>query len=262
MKRRLDDEVVERGLLSSRSEAKRFILEGKVLINGQVAEKPNINVSRLDNIEIPEGKKYVSRGGFKLEHAFKTFQIDASGLIALDIGVSTGGFTDCLLKNGVKKVYAVDVGYGQIDLNLRNDIRVTLLERTNARYLSKSEIPEEIDIVTIDVSFISILKILPAVSNLIRDNANIISLIKPQFESNRKNLRKGIIKNSTVHIEILKTLIEEIQKIGLNVTYLTYSPIKGGKGNIEYFFKINKCLPVVNLEEVSKIVIEAWEKVK
>lgn len=262
MRKRLDEELVDRGLLNSRSEAKRFILEGKVLINGQVAEKPNINVNAHDNIELIEGKKYVSRGGFKLEHALEIFQINVNDLIALDIGVSTGGFTDCLLKKGVKKVYAVDVGYGQIDLSLRKDNRIILLERTNARYLSRNEVPEEVDIVTIDVSFISILKILPAISKLIKDNANIVSLIKPQFESNRRNLIKGVIKNSEVHIEILNSLICEIQKIGLNVVYLTYSPIKGGKGNIEYFFKINRYLPVVNLEEVSKIVIEAWEKVK
>ena len=259
-KKRIDQVIVERGILKSRSEAKRFILEGKVLLNGGTVRKANILVRESDDISLKEPKKFVGRGGLKLEKALKAFNITINGKIAADIGASTGGFTDCLLKNGAQKVYAVDVGYGQIDFKLRMDPRVVLLERTNARYLSEKEILEPLDLVVIDVSFISILKILPAISPLIKEDADIVSLIKPQFEGKREYLKKGIVKDNLFHIEILKNLITNIRKESLTVVNATFSPIKGGKGNIEFFFHIKKQGNLVKLETIYKIVNDAWEK--
>ncbi len=259
-KKRLDQAIVERGLLKSRSEAKRFIIEGKVLINNIVANKANILVEDKDKISLKEPKKFVSRGGLKLEKALDTFEVDVKGKITADIGASTGGFTDCLLKRGANKVYAVDVGYGQIDLSLRNNPRVVLLERTNARYLTKKEIPDLLELVVIDVSFISILKILPAISKLISPDADIVSLIKPQFEGKREYLKKGIVKDKALHLEILKNLIEEISSLGFIVTDATFSPIKGGKGNIEFLFHIKRNGKLVKFDTIRKIVNDAWEK--
>ena len=259
-KKRLDQAVADREILTSRSEAKRFILEGKVLLNGEIAKKSNTIVSEDDKISLKEQKKFVGRGGLKLEKALKEFAIVTADKVSADIGVSTGGFTDCLLKNGVKKVYAVDVGYGQIDVQLRNNSKVVLLERTNARYLTKKEIPESLDLVVMDVSFISILKILPALFPLIKDNADIVSLIKPQFEGKREYLRKGIVKDKRLHFEILKTLVQNILKENFIVTGATFSPIKGGKGNIEFFFFIRKRGELVKLETIDRIVNNAWGK--
>jgi len=258
--KRIDEEVVLRGLAKSRNEAKNLILEGKVLINGRKAVKPSELVSEKDKIEILEESKYVSRGGLKLEFALKEFKIEIKDKVALDVGASTGGFTDCLLKHGAIKVYAVDVGKGIIDLSLRNNPKVILIEDFNARYLSKEQVPESVDIVTIDVSFISILKILPAVIPLIKDDASIISLIKPQFESERQFLRKGIIKDMEAHKLILKKLKEELKNINLVVVDATYSPIKGGKGNIEFFFHIKKSGNFVTNDFLDKIVEEVWNK--
>ena len=259
-KKRLDQAIADRGILASRSEAKRFILEGKVLLNGETAKKSNTMVSESDVISLKEKKKFVGRGGLKLEKALKEFAIVTADKISADIGVSTGGFTDCLLKSGVKKVYAVDVGYGQIDVRLRNNPKVILLERTNARYLTKKEIPEQLDLVVMDVSFISILKILPALFPLIKDNADIISLIKPQFEGKKEYLRKGIIKDKSLHSKIIKTLVKNILNENFIVTDATFSPIKGGKGNIEFFFCIRKSGELVKLETIDKMINNAWEK--
>lgn len=259
MKRRLDEEIVRRGLLESRTLAKSFILEGKVLVNGVVKSKPSDTVTESDLIEIVSKKEFVSRGGYKLDFAIKSFGLDVSQLIALDIGASTGGFTDCLLKHGVKKVYAVDVGKGLLDINLRNDPRVVVIEGFNARYLSRNEIKEEVDVVTIDVSFISVIKILNAVKELLKDDGDIVSLIKPQFEGSPKFLRKGVVKQKEFHKEILINVLEEIRKMDLQVINATYSPIRGGKGNIEFFFHIKKHGVFVNNEIIDKIVEEAWE---
>lgn len=262
MKRRLDEEIVRRQLLNSRTLAQKLILEGKVLLDGRVAIKPNEQVTEESSIEIIEPQKYVSRGGLKLEFALKEFGIDIADKIALDIGASTGGFTDCLLQHGAKKVYAVDVGKGLISLKLRNDPRVVLIEGVNARYLSQAEIKELIDIATIDVSFISVLKILPNIIPILRDEGDIVSLIKPQFEGERKFLKKGVVKDKDLHILILNKLFEEIKNLGLTIVDLTYSPIKGGEGNIEFFFHIKRNGVFVSIENIDKIVNEAWEKAK
>jgi len=259
-KKRIDEVLVERGIFKNRSEARRFIIEGKVLLNGQLVQKAGTFVRDVDQIMLREKKKYVGRGGLKLEFALEKFCIDPKGLVAADIGASTGGFTDCLLKNGIKHVYAVDVGYGQFDYVLRNDKRVILLERTNARYLTNREVPEQLDLITMDVSFISIVKIIPALIPLMREEANIVSLVKPQFEGKREYLKKGIVKNKEFHIKILSDLIDNISQLNLSVTHVTYSPIKGSKGNIEFFFLIKKRGKLVNFSLIRKIVDDTWER--
>lgn len=261
MKKRLDEELLLRGLVSSRTEAKYHILEGKVIVNGRKAIKPSELVSEEDSIEIvKDSKQFVSRGGIKLDFAISEFKISVLGKIALDVGSSTGGFTDCLLKHGASKVYAVDVGKGLIDVSLREDQRVILLEGINARYLTDEIIKEKVDIITIDVSFISVLKILNAVVNLMNENGVIIALIKPQFESERKYLRKGIIRDKNFHTIILREVASKIRNLGLVVTDVTISPIKGGKGNIEFFYLIKKEGDFVKDEVIDKIVGEAWER--
>ncbi len=259
-KKRVDEALVERGILSSRSEAKRFILEGKVMLNGSVVLKANKQVSEKDDLSLKEPKKFVGRGGIKLEHALNKFRVDVSGKITADIGVSTGGFTDCLLKRGAKKVYAVDVGYGQIDLSLRNDPRVVLLEKTNARYLTEKEIPEKVEIVAMDVSFISITKILPALYGITTEQVKIVSLVKPQFEGKPEYLKKGIVKSKEHHLAILKELFSNVVRLGYSVRDITYSPIKGGKGNIEYFFLLEKSGKSAGHTKIEEIVREAWNK--
>ncbi len=259
-KKRIDEVLVEKGLFKSRSEARRFIIEGKILLNGQLVQKAGTPVKDEDQITLREEKKYVGRGGLKLEFAIDQFGIDPKGLTASDIGASTGGFTDCLLKRGVKRVYAVDVGYGQFDYSLRNDKRVVLLERTNARYLTQKEIPEQLDLVVMDVSFISIVKILPALIPLMNEESSIISLIKPQFEGKREYLKKGIVRDKEIHKEILINLIAGISRLGLCVTDAAYSPVKGGKGNIEFFFLIKKQGKLVNFRHIYKIIDEVWER--
>jgi 23S rRNA (cytidine1920-2'-O)/16S rRNA (cytidine1409-2'-O)-methyltransferase len=260
-KKRIDETLVERGLARSRSEAKQFILEGLVIINEQVVQKPSILVSDNDVILLKEPRKYVSRGGFKLEFAINEFSIDPRDKTIIDIGSSTGGFTDCMLKLGASRVYAVDVGTGQLDFSLRNNPSVIVLENINARNLSTEIIAEKVDLITIDVSFISIIKILPAIKNLLKEDGVIISLIKPQFEGQRSFLRKGIVKDRELHKKILLNLVEKIADIGLAVNAVTHSPIKGGKGNIEFFFLISRNENFVNFEDVYKIVEETWETI-
>jgi 23S rRNA (cytidine1920-2'-O)/16S rRNA (cytidine1409-2'-O)-methyltransferase len=262
LKRRLDEEIVNRRLLDSRTLAKTFILEGKVLVNGRKAIKPSELVSQNDIIEVVEEKKYVSRGGFKLEFALNQFNIDVKEKVCADIGASTGGFTDCLLKHGAKKVYAIDVGKNLLDPSLLKHERVVVIEEFNARFLSNEIVKEIVDIITIDVSFISVLKILPSVLNILKDDGDIISLIKPQFEGEPKYLKKGIVRDKAFHKEILRNLLRKIKGIGLSVVNITYSPIKGGKGNIEFFFHIKKEGVFVKDEIIDTIVEEAWEKSK
>lgn len=258
-KKRIDETLVERGLARSRSEAKQFILEGLVILNEQVVQKSSVLVSDSDVILLKEPRKYVSRGGLKLEFAINEFSIDPRDKVIIDIGSSTGGFTDCMLKLGASRIYAVDVGKGELDFSLRNNPSVVVLENINARNLSTEIIAEKVDLITIDVSFISIIKILPAIKNLLKEDGVIISLIKPQFEGQRNFLRKGIVRDRELHKKILLNLVEKIADIGLVVNAVTHSPIKGGKGNIEFFFLISRNENFVNFEDVYKIVEETWE---
>ena len=235
-KTRLDILLTERGLLDSRQKAQATIMAGEVFVNGQRVDKPGTAVANDAEIEVRgNALRYVSRGGLKLEKAMQTFPLDLRGKICADIGASTGGFTDCMLQNGAKKVYAVDVGYGQLDWKLRNDERVVCMERTNARYLTREEIPDELDFASIDVSFISLKLIFPALYGLLREGGEIACLIKPQFEAGREKVgKKGVVRDPAVHLEVLEAFLRHAKENHFTVLGITYSPIRGPEGNIEY----------------------------
>ena len=237
MKNRLDEEILKRGLVSSKEEAGAFIMAGDVLVNDQVVYKADKIVTEDNHIRLKEKFPYVSRGGLKIEKAFKDFSIDIKGMKALDIGISTGGFSDYMLKQGAQRVAGVDVNIGQVDQRLRENKRLTLIKE-NARSLKGDKLGFEPDIITIDVSFISVTKILPALS--LFKKAKIISLIKPQFEVKRENVGKGgIVREEEKRIEILLDLKQRIMELNYSVSAFTSSGVKGRKGNREYFFLLN-----------------------
>ena len=247
--RRLDQELVERGLCESREKAKRAILAGEVRVNDQVARKASDSVEEKDSIALAQPEKFVSRGGFKLEPALDHFQVEVSELTALDLGASTGGFTDCLLKRGADKVYAVDVGHGQLAWKLRRDPRVVVMERTNARLLTLAQMPEPFmpaDIAVIDCSFISLRKIIPAAVALLKPSAKIVALIKPQFEAGKKEADRGagVIRDAAVHERVLKELEEFVESATISTKLrwagVTESPILGPAGNKEFLVLIEK----------------------
>ena len=241
-KTRLDVLLTERGLLDSRQKAQATIMSGIVFVNGQRVDKVGTAVSNDALIEIRGTTlPYVSRGGLKLEKAMQTFPLTLTGKVCADIGASTGGFTDCMLQNGAKKVYAVDVGYGQLDWKLRNDARVVCMERTNARYLTHEEIPEELDFASVDVSFISLKLIFPALYGLLREGGEIACLIKPQFEAGREKVgKKGVVRDPAVHLEVLEHFLIHAKENHFTVLGITYSPIRGPEGNIEYLGFLRK----------------------
>lgn len=241
-KTRLDVLLTERGLLDSRQKAQATIMSGIVFVNGQRVDKVGTAVSNDALIEIRGTTlPYVSRGGLKLEKAMQTFPLTLTGKNCADIGASTGGFTDCMLQNGAKKVYAVDVGYGQLDWKLRNDARVVCMERTNARYLTHEEIPEELDFASVDVSFISLKLIFPALYGLLREGGEIACLIKPQFEAGREKVgKKGVVRDPAVHLEVLEHFLIHAKENHFTVLGITYSPIRGPEGNIEYLGFLRK----------------------
>ena len=236
MKKRLDVELVDRGLVQSRERAKVVIMEGLVYVNGQKSDKAGTPVKEDDRIEVRgETLRYVSRGGKKLEKAMQVFPVVLEGCTCMDIGASTGGFTDCMLQNGAKKVYAVDVGYGQLAWKLRTDPRVINLERTNIRYATKEQIPDPIDFISVDVSFISLKLVLPVAKLFMRDGAQAVCLIKPQFEAGREKVgKKGVVRDPDVHVEVIKSVCAMIRENGFSLLGLDYSPVKGPEGNIEY----------------------------
>lgn len=233
---RLDQLVFDLGYTESRERAKTTIMSGLVFVNGQRADKPGTPVPPDAKIEVRgEALPFASRGGFKLDKALKVFPVDPAGKICIDCGASTGGFTDVLLQHGASKVYSVDVGYGQLAWKLRTDSRVVNLERTNLRYITREQIPEPIELAVMDVSFISIKLVLPAVKDLLLPGADIICLIKPQFEAGRDEVgKKGVVRDSSVHCEVIHSILDFAPGIGLTVQGLDYSPIKGPEGNIEY----------------------------
>ena len=235
-KKRLDVLLTEQGLAESRQKAQATIMAGIVYVNGQKVDKAGTPVDEAASIEV-RGKtlQYVSRGGLKLEKAMSTFPITLTDKIAADIGASTGGFTDCMLQNGAQKVYAVDVGYGQLAWSLRSDPRVVCLERTNARYLTTEQIPEPLNFASIDVSFISLKLILPALRPLMAAGGEVACLVKPQFEAGREKVgKKGVVRDPAVHLEVLEHFLEHAAQANFYVAGLTYSPIRGPEGNIEY----------------------------
>ncbi len=235
-KKRLDVVLVEKGLAASREKAKALIMAGKVLVNENKIDKAGTEVDselpiRLLGQDIP----YVSRGGLKLEKALQVFPVDLTGMVVADLGASTGGFVDCALQNGAEKVFAIDVGYNQLDWKLRTDERVISMEKTNARYLEADSLGEQVDVVTTDVSFISLDKILPPAMSFLKDGGHVLALIKPQFEAGREKVgKKGVVRDAAVHQEVIEKILQLCREIGLTVWGLDFSPVKGPEGNIEY----------------------------
>ena len=243
MKQRLDVILVNLGYASSREKAKAIIMSGDVFVKGQREDKAGSTFEEegIDILVKGSKLKYVSRGGLKLEKAMQEFPIELIGKRCMDIGASTGGFTDCMLQNGAVKVYAIDVGHGQLDWKLRNDERVVCLEKTNFRYVTRQQVPEEIDFASADVSFISLEKILPVAYELLADNGQMVCLIKPQFEAGREKVgKKGVVRDIKVHEEVIEKIVRFSEECGLNPIGLTYSPVKGPEGNIEYLVHLEK----------------------
>ncbi len=236
MKERLDVMLVNRGLAPSREKAKAIIMSGQVYVDGQKEDKAGTSFAEEVKIEVRGNTlPYVSRGGLKLEKAMNNFGVNVDKKICMDVGASTGGFTDCMLQNGAVKVYSVDVGHGQLAWKLRQDERVVCMEKTNIRYVEPADIPDRIEFSSIDVSFISLTKVLLPVKNLLTDDGRIVCLIKPQFEAGREKVgKKGVVRDKAVHREVIEKVIEYAASIGFNILNLDYSPIKGPEGNIEY----------------------------
>lgn len=235
-KTRLDTLLVSKGLIQSREKARSLILAGDILVNGERISKAGTFVNPDAVLEVVKRNPFVSRGGLKLQGALEGLGINVKNKIAMDVGASTGGFTDCLLQRGADKVYAIDVGYGQLDWKLRNDPRVILLEKTNIRYLDKNTLGPDINFVTIDVSFISLVKVIPNVVKLITPGSEILALIKPQFEVEKKDVGKGgVVRNKAMHIEVIDKIKEEFHRLGFSVINVIESFPPGPKGNIEYF---------------------------
>lgn len=241
-KQRLDIALTERGFAESREKAKALIMAGIVYVNNQKSDKAGNTVKPDDIIEVRgETLKYVSRGGLKLEKAMKSFDISLDGCICADIGASTGGFTDCMLGNGADKVYSIDVGYGQLAWKLRTDSRVVNLERTNFRYVTRDQVPDELDFASVDVSFISLYHILPVLRTLLKEGGRAVCLIKPQFEAGKENVgKKGVVRDKAVHIAVIEKIVRLINENNFSLLGLDFSPIKGPEGNIEYLCFIEK----------------------
>ena len=239
---RLDISLQKMGLTYSRQKAKELIKQGHISVNGSICFKPSYLIKDGDDVKIiGETLKYVGRGGLKLEKAIDNFDFDLKDKITMDIGASTGGFTDCMLQNSAKKVYSIDVGYGQLAWKLRNDPRVVNLERTNMRKVTREQVPDEIDFFSVDVSFISLKLILPVARQLMSENAQAVCLIKPQFEAGREKVgKKGVVRDPAVHVEVVRKIFDFCLENGFDVLNLDYSPIKGPEGNIEYLIHLRK----------------------
>ena len=243
MKERLDVLLTKRGLAESREKAKALIMSGEVFVNGQREDKAGAVFEEEKAVLEVRGKvlPYVSRGGLKLEKALQQFPLSVQDKVCMDIGASTGGFTDCMLQNGAKKVYSVDVGHGQLAWKLRNDERVVCMEKTNFRYMQPEDLPQKLDFASVDVSFISLTKILLPARNLLKDGGEMVCLIKPQFEAGREKVgKKGVVREPAVHREVIEKVIDFAALIGFDILELDYSPIKGPEGNIEYLLFIRK----------------------
>ena len=241
MKTRLDVFLFEKGYTSSREKAKALIMAGMVYVNNEKALKAGETVGEDAVIRIKEELPFVSRGGFKLDKGIKVFNIDLNDKICIDVGASTGGFTDCMLINGAKKVYSVDVGYGQLDWKLRTDKRVVVLERTNARYLTEKEIPEQVDFISADVAFISLNTALSTAFSFLKETGEAMVLIKPQFEAGREFVgKKGVVRDLKVHRDVIVRVCSQMESKGMKICGLDYSPIKGPEGNIEYLLYMKK----------------------
>lgn len=262
VKERLDLLLVNKGFFQSRERAKAAIMSGEIFVDGIKIDKSGEKIKLDSTIEYKGNKlPYVSRGGLKLEKAINSFDIALKDKICLDIGASTGGFTDCMLQNDAKKVYAIDVGYGQFAWKLRNDPRVVCMERTNIRYVKPEDISEKADFASIDVSFISLKKVVPAVIELLKDNGTVVALIKPQFEAGREKVgKKGVVRELDTHLEVARSIIGFLKQLNLIITNFEFSPIKGPEGNIEYlvyFTKNNNVEEALSLDYIENKIFDS-----
>ena len=265
MKERLDVLLVKRGLAASREKAKAVIMAGSVFVDNQKEDKAGTMFPDTVQIEVRGNTlKYVSRGGLKLEKAMSHFGLSLDGCVCMDVGSSTGGFTDCMLQNGAVKVYAIDVGHGQLDWKLRNDPRVVCMEKTNIRYVTPEDLEEKADFSSIDVSFISLTKVLPPVYELLKDQGQVVCLIKPQFEAGREKVgKKGVVRDPAVHREVIEKVTAFASETGFALLNLEYSPIKGPEGNIEYLLYLQKKqegLPKDGDIDIDSIVAQAHKE--
>lgn len=261
-KERLDVLLVKKNYFPSRERARRAVMAGKVFVEGKLVDKPGVLINSQALIVVEEKEEFVSRGGDKLENALQEFDVKVEGLVALDAGASTGGFTEVLLKNGARRVIAVDVGYGVLAWKLRRDPRVMVMERTNIRYLEPEKLPELADLVTADLSFISLKKVVSNLKRLTKPGASFVLLVKPQFEAGREKIEKGgLVKEPKVHEGVLLDLCQFFQDEGLTVKGITYSPITGADGNIEFFVDLKKGEePRINIEELKQTISEVVQK--
>ena len=256
--------LVQRGLAASREKARAVIMSGDVFVAGQRVDKPGTMIAPEAELEVRGNAcPYVSRGGLKLEKALRDFGVDPSGYVCSDSGASTGGFTDCLLQNGAKKVFAIDVGYGQLAWKIRTDPRVVCMERTNIRYVTPEDLGEPLDLSVIDVSFISLSIVLPAVRALLKERGQVVCLIKPQFEAGREKVgKKGVVRDPAVHLEVLEHFVALAGSLNLTIKNLTFSPVKGPEGNIEFLRHLS-CVPGEDhCPDLAQLVKDAHESLK
>lgn len=263
-KKRLDVLLVERGYADTRTKAQAVIMSGLVYVDGQKADKPGISFEDSVALEVRSGGcPYVSRGGLKLEKALRDFGVDPCGYVCSDSGASTGGFTDCLLQQGAKKVFAIDVGYGQLDWKIRSDPRVVVMERTNVRYVTPEQLGEPLDLSVIDVSFISLKIVLPVIKTFLKPTGQVLCLIKPQFEAGKEKVgKKGVVRDPETHKEVLDSFVAMATEIGFTILGLTFSPVKGPEGNIEFLGHLTLDSKPGIVPDTSALVNQAHEKLK
>lgn len=264
IKKRLDVLLVERGYTDSRTKAQAIIMSGLVYVQGQKSDKPGISFEETVDIEVRTGGcPYVSRGGLKLEKALRDFNVDPTGFVCSDSGASTGGFTDCLLQQGAQKVFAIDVGYGQLDWKIRSDPRVVVMERTNIRYVTPEQLGEQLDLSVVDVSFISLKIVLPVIKNLLKNTGQVLCLIKPQFEAGKEKVgKKGVVRDSAVHKEVLDQFVDHVTETGFRILGMTFSPVKGPEGNIEFLAHLTLDDKPCITPDTETIVLQAHETLK
>ena len=265
VKKRLDVLLVERGLAETRTKAQAIIMSGLVYVAGQKADKPGISYEESVEVEVRSGGcPYVSRGGLKLEKALRDFGVDPTGFVCSDSGASTGGFTDCLLQQGAKKVFAIDVGYGQLDWKIRSDPRVVVMERTNVRYVTPEQLREPLDLSVVDVSFISLRIVLPVIKTFLKEGSGqVLCLIKPQFEAGKEKVgKKGVVRDPLVHKEVLDDFVAMTNEIGFKILGLTFSPVKGPEGNIEFLAHLTLADIAGIQPDTALVVSQAHEKLK
>ncbi len=264
IKKRLDVLLVERGYAETRTKAQAVIMSGLVYVQGQKADKPGVSYEDSIDIEVRTGGcPYVSRGGLKLEKALRDFGVDPTGYVCSDSGASTGGFTDCLLQQGASKVFAIDVGYGQLDWKIRSDPRVVVMERTNVRYVTPEDLGEPLDLSVIDVSFISLRIVLPVIKTFLKPTGQVLCLIKPQFEAGKEKVgKKGVVRDPAIHKEVLDDFVSLTKEVGFTILGLTFSPVKGPEGNIEFLAHLTLDIRPGIEPDTASVVADAHETLK